>query len=127
MGSPPSSGPSTRRSTSPTSRPRPGRRRRRRAARFRRLRRPPFREGSRVSALAARARSRPNLRATTFRRPVVLAGVGIAGLVVALVAGVAAGSVYVPPGDTLAILAHRILGLDLGVPWTQAQETIVVD
>jgi iron complex transport system permease protein len=80
-----------------------------------------------VSALAASARSRPNLRPTTFRRPVVLAAVGIAGLLVALVAGVAAGSVYVPPGDTLAILAHRILGLDLGVTWTQAQETIVVD
>jgi iron complex transport system permease protein len=80
-----------------------------------------------VSALVASAHPRPNLRATTFRRPVVLAGLGIAGLAVALVAGVAAGSVYVPPGDTLAILAHRILGLDLGMTWTQAQETIVVD
>jgi iron complex transport system permease protein len=80
-----------------------------------------------VSALVASADPRPHLRATTFRRPVVLAGLGIAGLAVALVAGVAAGSVYVPPGDTLAILAHRILGLDLGVTWTQAQETIVVD
>ena len=80
-----------------------------------------------MSAVVASARPRSNLRVTTFRRPVVLAGVGIVGLVVALVAGVAAGSVYVPPGDTLAILAHRILGLDLGVTWTQAQETIVVD
>lgn len=80
-----------------------------------------------MSALVASAHPRPNQRATTFRRPVVLAGLGIAGLAVALVAGVAAGSVYVPPGDTLAILAHRILGLDLGVTWTQAQETIVVD
>ena len=80
-----------------------------------------------MTVLAAGARPRANLRATTWRRPVVLAGVGIVALVVALVAGVAAGSVYVPPGDTLAILAHRFLGLDLGVSWTQAQETIVVD
>ncbi len=42
-----------------------------------------------------------------------------------LVAGVAAGSVFVPPADTLAILAHRMFGLDLGIPWTAAQETIV--
>jgi iron complex transport system permease protein len=62
-----------------------------------------------------------------LRRPLALAGIGIATLVVALVAGVAVGSVYVPPADTLAILAHRVLGLDLGVTWTQAQETIVVD
>ena len=80
------------------------------------------------AALApAHARARPGARSSLLRRPVALAAVGIAALVVALVAGVAAGSVYVPPGDTLAILAHRLLGLDLGVTWTQAQETIVVD
>ena len=80
------------------------------------------------AALApAHARARPGARSSLLRRPVALAVVGIAALVVALVAGVAAGSVYVPPGDTLAILAHRLLGLDLGVTWTQAQETIVVD
>jgi iron complex transport system permease protein len=57
----------------------------------------------------------------------LLAGLGIGGLVVALVAGVAAGSVFVPPGDTVAILAHRLFGLDLGVSWTAAEETIVFD
>jgi iron complex transport system permease protein len=57
----------------------------------------------------------------------VLAGVGVGALLVMLVAGVAAGSVAVPPGDTVAILAHRLLGLDLGVTWTSAQETIVWD
>jgi iron complex transport system permease protein len=51
----------------------------------------------------------------------------LATLAVALVAGVAAGSVFVPPGDTVAILAYRLFGLDLGVTWTQAQETIVFD
>lgn len=61
------------------------------------------------------------------RRPLVLAGGGLVALAVVLIAGVAAGSVFVPPGDTIAILAHRLLGLDLGVSWTQAQETIVFD
>ena len=71
----------------------------------------------------ARVRTRPSLA----RRPLALALLGLAGLAVVLVAGVAAGSVFVPPGDTLAILAHRVLGLDLGIPWTAAQETIVWD
>jgi cobalamin transport system permease protein len=68
-----------------------------------------------------RARARPSLA----RRPLVLAAGGVAGLLVVLVAGVAAGSVFVPPGDTLAILAHRLFGLDLGTTWSAAEETIV--
>ena len=69
----------------------------------------------------SRTRSRPSLA----RRPLALAAAGLAALVVVLVGGVAAGSVFVPPGDTLAILAHRILGLDIPMTWTQAAETIV--
>ena len=57
----------------------------------------------------------------------MLAGLGLAALAVVFVAGVAAGSVFVPPGDTIAILAHRLLGLDLGIAWTPAEETIVFD
>jgi iron complex transport system permease protein len=68
-----------------------------------------------------RARARPSLA----RRPLTLAVAGVASLAAVLVAGVAAGSVFVPLGDTLAILAHRLLGLDLGVTWTAAEETIV--
>lgn len=66
-------------------------------------------------------------RASIARRPLVLAAVGIGALFVVLVLGVAAGSVAVPPGSTIAILAHRLLGLDLGIPWTAAQETIVFE
>jgi iron complex transport system permease protein len=79
-----------------------------------------------MTAMTAVARHRGTVR-SIGRRPVVLAVVGVIGLLVALVAGVAAGSVFVPPGDTLAILAHRLLGLDLGVHWTAAEETIVFD
>ena len=69
----------------------------------------------------SRARTRPSLA----RRPLALAGAGLVALVVVIVAGVAAGSVFVPPGETVAILANRLLGLDLGVTWTAASETIV--
>lgn len=60
-------------------------------------------------------------------RPLLLAGIGIGALVVALVAGVGLGSVAVAPGDTAAILAHRLLGLDLPRTWSAATETIVMD
>lgn len=76
-----------------------------------------------IVASRPRAGTRPSLA----RRPLALAGIGLVGLVVTLVAGVAAGSVAVPPGDTIAILAYRLLGLDLGATWTAAQETIVAD
>jgi len=54
-----------------------------------------------------------------------IAGFGL--LLVALVLGVAAGTVAVPPGDTVAILAHRLLGLNVPITWTPAEETIVMD
>jgi cobalamin transport system permease protein len=79
-----------------------------------------------VTAIAA---SRPGAAggARIARRPVLLAGLGVGVLLLALVAGVAAGSVFVPPGETLAILAHRLLGLDVPTTWSRAQETIVFD
>ena len=73
--------------------------------------------------LRARGRARPALA----RRPLALAALCLLALFVVIVAGVAAGSVAVPPLDTLGILAHRLLGLDLGLTWTAAQETIVFD
>ncbi len=79
-----------------------------------------------MTAAAALTRRRAGQRSIA-RRPRVLAGGGLVGLVVVLLAGVAAGSVFVPPGDTVAILAHRLLGLDLGGQWTAAQETIVFE
>ncbi len=79
-----------------------------------------------MTAAVAVSRHRAGQRSIA-RRPLVLAAGGFVTLVVALIAGVAAGSVYVPPGDTIAILAHRLFGLDLGVQWTAAQETIVFE
>ncbi|HLX33928.1 MAG TPA: iron chelate uptake ABC transporter family permease subunit [Candidatus Limnocylindrales bacterium] len=78
-------------------------------------------------AAAALPRARAYGRLGIVRRPLVLAVAGSALLVLVLVLGVAIGTVAVPLGDTVAILAHRILGLSLPVTWTPAEETIVMD
>jgi iron complex transport system permease protein len=67
------------------------------------------------------------LRMTHHRRPIVLAVVGLVGLAVALVAAVTVGSVAIPPGDTIAIIAHRLFLLDLPQTWSATAETIVWD
>src|SRR5581483_3103858 len=52
------------------------------------------------------------VRATrALSRPVALGLVGIAGLVLAVVAGVGLGSVAVSPVDTIAVLGRHLLGL----------------
>jgi iron complex transport system permease protein len=61
------------------------------------------------------------------RRPLLLAGGGSVALVIALILGVGLGTVAISPFDTLAILAHRLFGLDIGRTWTPALETIVWD
>ena len=60
-------------------------------------------------------------------RPWLLLGGSLIALVVALVLGVGLGSVPVAPSETIAILAHRLLGIELGGSWTSATETIVMD
>ena len=58
-------------------------------------------------------------------RVAILAVGGVAALAVALVLGVALGTAAIAPGDTLAILAHRLFGLDIGATWAPQTETIV--
>ena len=67
------------------------------------------------------------LRLPPRRSPLLLGAVGVVALVVVLLAGVGFGSVAVAPGDTIAILAHRLLGLDLGGAWPVTAEPIVWD
>ncbi|TAK00104.1 MAG: iron ABC transporter permease [Chloroflexota bacterium] len=61
------------------------------------------------------------------RRPIAVAAVGLVILAAAVVAGIAAGTVAIAPGDTLAILGRRILGLDIAPTWAATAETIVID
>jgi iron complex transport system permease protein len=61
------------------------------------------------------------------RRPGLVAGLGLAGLSLVLVGGIAFGSVAVSPADTVAILAHRLLGWPVPQGWPPAAETIVLE
>ncbi|HET7031126.1 MAG TPA: iron chelate uptake ABC transporter family permease subunit [Candidatus Limnocylindrales bacterium] len=61
------------------------------------------------------------------RRPLWLAGIGLVALVVVAMLAVALGSVTVAPGDTLAILASRLLPVDVARTWSPTAETIVWD
>jgi iron complex transport system permease protein len=74
----------------------------------------------------ARVGARPWLNALRHR-PLALgiAGAGLA--VVALVAGVVLGNVALPLDQTIAILAHRLLGVPVDVTWPTSAETIVLE
>ena len=61
------------------------------------------------------------------RRPLALALLGLLVLVAALICGVALGNVAVPAGDTLALLAHRLLGWPVSVTWPASAETIILE
>jgi iron complex transport system permease protein len=56
-----------------------------------------------------------------------LAIAGVVMLLVVLVAGITLGSAELSPVTTLAILAKRFLGLDLGISWAATAEAIVMD
>ena len=83
-----------------------------------------------MSAGAASALRRParvGWLEAARRRPLLLAAAGIACLVAALVAGVAIGNVPIAPADTIALLAHRLLGWPVAVTWPASAETIIVE
>jgi cobalamin transport system permease protein len=61
------------------------------------------------------------------RRPLVVAGLGLGALVLVGLAGLALGTVSVPFGDTVAILAHRLLAWPGAPTWPATSETIVLE
>jgi iron complex transport system permease protein len=61
------------------------------------------------------------------RRPVLLGLAGLVSLAVALVLGVAFGTVSLAPADVIGIVATRLLGVHLPVSWPATAETIVLD
>jgi iron complex transport system permease protein len=74
------------------------------------------------------ATSLPEIRlARRAWRPAAVAAVSVAGLAAVLVLGVGLGSVSIGPDQTIAILAHRLLGLPVDVTWPATAETIVMD
>ncbi len=60
-------------------------------------------------------------------RPAVVVMASVVGLAAVLVLGVGLGSVSIAPDQTVAILAHRLLGLPVEATWPATAETIVMD
>jgi iron complex transport system permease protein len=52
---------------------------------------------------------------------------GVVALAVVLVAGIVLGTADLAPGTAVAILLHRLTGIDLGVTWPATSEVIVID
>jgi iron complex transport system permease protein len=82
-----------------------------------------------ASELPAEARRRTLARAPARRlgRAGWLAVAGLVALAAVLVGGILLGTVDLGPGTVAAILAHRLLGLDLPVTWPPTAEAIVID
>ena len=60
-------------------------------------------------------------------RTVGIVVVAFAALAAVLILGVGLGSVSIAPADSIAILAHRLLGLPVARTWDPSAETIVMD
>jgi iron complex transport system permease protein len=60
-------------------------------------------------------------------RHLLMVGIGVVSIALALIAGIAVGNVPVEPGETLAILTHRLLGWPAAVTWPASAETIVFE
>jgi cobalamin transport system permease protein len=74
----------------------------------------------------------PNLQHATFAsrvrgRPGTVALALLGALAVLLVTGVAIGSVPIAPSQTIAVIGHRLFGLDVGATVSPQVETIVWD
>jgi cobalamin transport system permease protein len=63
----------------------------------------------------------------SLRRAVLVAGLGVFGLGLALLAGIGLGTVSIDPATTVAILGERLLGLHPAQTWPDSAETIVMD
>jgi iron complex transport system permease protein len=68
----------------------------------------------------------PGALETLRRRPVILAGAGLVALALAIVAGIAFGTVWIAPHDTVAILARELLAWPVAQGWPDSAETIVM-
>jgi iron complex transport system permease protein len=69
----------------------------------------------------------PGIAAWVRGRPLLIGAVSLTVLVVTLLAGVGLGTVPISPAETLGVILQRTLGIDVGVSWTPAVETIVWD
>lgn len=74
--------------------------------------------------LPTRARAGPAWRALLRHPVVVLSGLVIV-LVLTVIVAMRLGTVGIEPGQIVAILFKRVLGLDVGIAWSAAAESII--
>jgi iron complex transport system permease protein len=81
------------------------------------------------AGVASTASVRPAYGRLEFvrRRPLLLVLVGLLALGCAVAAGILFGNVAIAPGETVAILAHRLLGVPVPITWPASAETIVME
>ena len=80
-----------------------------------------------ASTTAIGSPPRVAVRELVRRHPQVVFGASLVVLAVLAVVAVGIGSVSIDPAQTIAIVVHRLFGLQLGVAWTPASEAIVWD
>ena len=80
-----------------------------------------------ASTTAIGSPPRVAVRELVRRHPHVVFGASLVVLAVLAVVAVGIGSVSIDPAQTIAIVVHRLFGLQLGVAWTPASEAIVWD
>jgi iron complex transport system permease protein len=76
-------------------------------------------------ALRVEPGRRERVRELVRRHPRAAFGTAVIVVIAVSVVAVGLGSVGIAPGETIAIVARRLLGLDLGVTWTPATDAIV--
>jgi iron complex transport system permease protein len=82
-----------------------------------------------TTSMATAVRSSPSATAREIagRHPRAVFGGCLAALVALAVVAVGIGSVPIAPSETIAIVLHRLFGLDIGVAFTPASDAIVWD
>jgi iron complex transport system permease protein len=71
------------------------------------------------------ARRRDEIRELVRRHPRAVFGTAVAAVFAVSIVAMGLGSVGIAPAETIAIVARRLTGLDLGIVWTPATEAIV--
>jgi iron complex transport system permease protein len=79
------------------------------------------------TSAAVRATPRATVRELARHHPRTVLGACLAALGVLAVVAVGIGSVPIAPSETIAIVLHRLFGLELGVAFTPASDAIVWD
>jgi len=80
-----------------------------------------------TTAIGAAGAAKVARRAQHRNRPLLLGAGGLVLLLVAVAVGIVFGNVPLPLADSVAIIAHRVLGLEVLATWPASTEAIVME